>query len=269
MRRLYATTLVAMLCISLSVPLLCRASPVWSDNFDDLNYDGWTVMNGTFTAADGTLRPTGLSSYYIIVHPSSVTTGTWSFDVTGLLDTATPYYETRVLFMCVKPVPYAGWNGMGVPTRGGDSRGGHAHYIEVFGSVAGEDQAWDLGDAKLPSDTDMLAWQHIDITRSSDGRICVYVNGTLLLDVTDTRITTSNYFCFATSLSASAIDNIVVSDTVDIQPPPRAQPPPFYMQPIFWGPVGVAVVGAIVLVILYLRKKSDSRFEVVRETAWV
>jgi len=255
MRRLCATTFIIMLWISLFVPLLCRASPVWSDSFDDLNYDGWTVMNGTFTAAGGTLRPTGLSAYYITVHPSNVTTGTWSFDITGLLDTTTPYYETRVLFMCVKPVPYSGWIGMGVPTRGGDSRGGHARYIEVFGSVAGENQAWDLGDAKLPSDTDMFAWQHIDITRSSDGRICVYVNGTLLLDVTDTRITTSNYFCFATSLSASAIDNIVVSDTVNIQPPPKAQPLPFYLRPDFLMFIGPAAVGSIVLVILYLRKR--------------
>jgi len=256
-RKLYILILTTVLCISLFVPLLCKADPVWSDNFDDLNYDGWTVTNGTFTAADGTLRPTGGSwDYYIIVHPSTVTTGTWSFDVTGLTEAYGPSYENRVLYMCVTPVPRNGWRAAGLLI------GGSGPEIGAWASIDGEHDAVRLGEAwDFPSDASRLAWQHINITRGSDGRLCVYVNGTLVIDAAGWEqnldlVTTSNYFCFATSQKDFAIDNIVVSDTVDIQPPPpKPAPTPFYLQPMFLGLAGLVVVGAVVLTVLYLRRR--------------
>lgn len=40
----------------------CTGTLLFSDNFDDGNYDGWTVADGSFTVTDGRLVPTGMSS---------------------------------------------------------------------------------------------------------------------------------------------------------------------------------------------------------------
>jgi hypothetical protein len=57
----------------------CPATTVWSDNFDDGNYDGWTVQDGNFSVAGQTLRA---GKYHARINCSSeVAYGTWSFEV--------------------------------------------------------------------------------------------------------------------------------------------------------------------------------------------
>jgi hypothetical protein len=73
------TALVMMLMFA-SQPILCNAEIVWSDDFDDGTYDGWTVGEGSFSASEYMLEATGEFPNNIY-HESSVITGTWSFDV--------------------------------------------------------------------------------------------------------------------------------------------------------------------------------------------
>jgi hypothetical protein len=231
----------------------CKAAPVWSDNFDDGNYDGWTVLNGTFTAQDHTLRSIGGGG--LIIHPSSVTTGTWSFDIMGVND-------TDVGFMSTYPLPL---NGMTCLDTGlYHSRG---ITLEVNAAIKG---TWTTIGIFYPS-VSVTRWQHINITRDSDGRICVYHNGTLVIDAVSTLVTKSDYFWVCFSLTSGftigntegAIDNIVVSDTIDITPPAAPQLP-FYRQP--WFPfiaAGAAAVVAVVAVIAFL--KTSAPAEATRE----
>jgi hypothetical protein len=232
----------SLLCISLYTTFPCKAAPVWSDNFDDGNYDGWTVLNGTFSAGDHTLRNIGRKGG-LIVHPSPVTTGTWSFDVLGVND-------TDIGFMSTYPAPLSGmvcldW--------------GQYHSPKTEWELNLQSGGWtNLGTWTYGTIT---GWQHVDITRSSDGRICVYQNGTLVVDTFCTSITGSQYFWVCFSLLADfkiqnvegAIDNIVVSNTVDIQPPSL----PFYREPWFMPTVGAVVVVAIAgfFIVAYLMRR--------------
>ena len=78
--------------------------------------------------------------------------------------------------------------------------------------------------------------------------MCVYHNGSLVKDAVETTFTTSVYFIYVVTVPGKAIDNIVVSNTVDILPP---SPIPFYMQTWFSVAVG-AVVVAVVMVVAYV-----------------
>jgi hypothetical protein len=59
------------------------AAFVWSDNFNDGNYDGWTVVNGTWSASSNALiatSGTGPNTLSNIYYPSTVNYGNFSFD---------------------------------------------------------------------------------------------------------------------------------------------------------------------------------------------
>ncbi len=81
MRKCSVLILVIILHVSLFMAFPCKAEVVWSDNFDDGNYGGWYVANGTFSAVDHTLKPVLGDNYYEIGHTSTINNGTWSFDV--------------------------------------------------------------------------------------------------------------------------------------------------------------------------------------------
>ena len=78
--------------------------------------------------------------------------------------------------------------------------------------------------------------------------MCVYHNGSLVMDTVETTFTASQVFIYVASVPGKAIDNIVVSNTVDLLPP---SPVPFYMQTWFSAAVG-AVIVAVVIVVAYV-----------------
>ncbi len=247
LRQYSALVMVALVCVLLWMmfPRTCRAAPVWSDNFDDGNYDGWMVANGTFTAAGHTLKPIGGAGY--IIHPSSVETGTWSFDIL-------PGTDTAVMFICNHPVPINESIALGIVVGGG----GHP-------ALALIELREGSGTSNPPIyyyERSPTAWQHVDITRDSEGRVHVYLNGTLALDEMHPGFT-SQYlavqFIASDSLTISnaegGLDNIVVSNTIDIESPPV----PFYRQPWFIPAVFAAVIAAPLIVALLIRRKSRSR----------
>lgn len=230
MREYSISILVVMLHISLFVTFPCKADVVWSDDFNDGNYDGWFVDNGTFSAEDHTLKPISGDNTYTIRHLSRVTNGTWSFDV--LLG------EGTVIWLMHDAAGYglivSAWFGMD---------GTHLRLYNVS-----YDRGNSIGERVFHSG--ISAWQHVDVTRNMDGRTCVYLNGTLLIDRVD-HVVRKSWFFIYTPYGEAAIDNIVVSNTVDIEPPP----PPLYKQTWFLATLGAVVAAAIIVALLIRRKR--------------
>ena len=221
-----------LLCFGISGPFPCSADDVWSDDFDDGDYDGWTVMFGGFAAADTALKATE-DVHAHAAYTSSVATGTWSFDVNCSLRRANIHFvydmSNRSYTIELGPI----------------SRAISIWYNQMVG------QSFE-NLASLGTDWDLSGWIHIDVTRDADGRICVYVDGEFAGDVVHTAITTSENFVFCALGAGAALDNIVVSDTVDIEPPlPEA---PFYMQTWFLATVGSAVILVVIGAVWMLRK---------------
>jgi hypothetical protein len=207
---------------------------VWSDDFEDKDYNGWTVAQGTFSAAEKALKAETGNSY--IYHFSSVAYGTWSFDV---------YMANEVLPISIDFMMEQANTAYG-------SRG----YEIIVDST-------DMIDLRIITDSNRIitqtilkekasGWVHMDITRDENGRFCVFVKGECVIDVVEPSITTSEYFGFYNSLSNAAIDNIVVSNTVDIQPPPQT---PLWLQPWFLMIAGVVVFVTVSIVFLRRRKQ--------------
>jgi hypothetical protein len=191
--------------------MVCKADVVWSDDFDDGDYDNWAVQTGTWGAEEKYLTNTKLGSIY---HPSSISVGTWSFDTYAY---PVPSWDFSFFFMIDKPLHY--------PIQG--STEFYAYFISIYVFDDGSTSTIDLRrTAGLVSGTmETLVeyevgrdlshkWIHVDITRESDGRIKVYLNKELVIDYVDTLITESNYFLFL-SEPGPAIDNIVVKDVVE------------------------------------------------------
>jgi len=193
-----------------------HAEVVWSDDFDDGDYDGWEIQRGNWSAENGFLRVSKPGSIY---HPSTTSVGTWSFDV---YVTPVGDYHIFFLFMADSPVLYppAGlmdFNGYTLLIYAfPDGRSSTLDLYSSSGSWIGTrelleiyDVGWDLSHR----------WHHIDITRDNEGRICVYLNGELVIDLVDRSSNSSSYVQFL-SESDPAFDNIVVKDYVD---PPQIQ----------------------------------------------
>ena len=67
-------------------------------------------------------------------------------------------------------------------------------------------------------EADLEGSYHVKVTRNSEGEFEVYFNDTLVLEATDTAITTSQKFGVSSWLGASGIDNITVSDIDPVIP---------------------------------------------------
>jgi hypothetical protein len=261
MRKKFVPFLMILLCFSLLMTFPCKAGTVWSDNFNDGNYEGWTVSgalnpfsvaeileNGSFSAASKVLQAGGSptvdpSLWSWASHPSTVATGTWSFDL--YMTSAITSMDVGVILILDKPtytVPLD-WHGYTLELA-------HTGVLYLWRWNGGSSTNFsEIGSGTFPYKEG--SWIHIDVTRNADGRFCVYTNGTLRIDAVDKRYFTSSYFLFE-SRPGPAIDNIVVSNTVDIQPPPTV---PFYMQTWFLASVGVVAVVAVVLIVLLRHKK--------------
>ncbi len=233
---IYVLTTTFLIFISIMAVPPCSSEVVWSEDFDDGDMEGWTVTQGNFTVVNGYLESVvneeykgvfagGGSEYFLLsccFTQSNVAVGTWSFDV--YFDCASELPELAVEFMTKKQTRW----GLGMPL------GAEAHG-KTYGIYAGYNipGSYELYTApsfpvaeqiKLYSTVQGLKrkeWHHIDITRDEEGQIRVYINGVLGIDTIDTRVTESYYFgimleyCFR---GKSYIDNIVVSNTIDVQP---------------------------------------------------
>jgi hypothetical protein len=208
-----------LLCLSLATGWQsCSAATVWSDNFDDGNHTGWTVVQGDFGVSSNTLVPTADESK--ILRASTVTSGTWSFD---LLWNGT---FAAVDFVSIEYTPTDTYDSCFQLNFYRDTEDNSQIELRKYINTASQ--------SLITVETAFLTglygtWVSIDITRDSSSEFMVYVNGTPLWtgdeDVIDTQLSsTCYYFLIYCDDQAFAIDNIVVSDTVDVTPPPPPIP---------------------------------------------
>jgi hypothetical protein len=191
--------------------MVCKADIVWSDDFDDEDYDNWIIQKGTWITEAKYLTTSDKGGIY---HPSTTTVGTWSFDV---YITPVPSDDFSFLFMLEQPMqlPILGYTEF------------TAYFISIYAYQDGSSSIIKLrrmsGSVSATLE-DLVVyevgrdlsnkWIHIDITRDSEGRIKVYLNKALIIEHVDTLITSSNYFMLLGE-SGPAIDNIVVKDVVE------------------------------------------------------
>ncbi|UCH04348.1 MAG: hypothetical protein JSW05_12385 [Candidatus Thorarchaeota archaeon] len=185
-------------------PLPCAADLIWSDNFNDGDFDGWTPKVGLFTAENYMLEPTG--SLGAASHTSTNTSGTWSFSVKRTDATE----MTFVGFMGTLPV--GGIPG-GIPKTGYGIlfQGASYKLVEVadFNPQHSVIATYSVGSA-----LDMEGWHHINVTRSQQGTFNVFINGTWRMVGTDTSVDTSDVFVFISGHGKSALDTVVVDDDI-------------------------------------------------------
>ncbi len=250
--KVFCYAVVALLLSSILLPISCDAATVWSDDFNDGNYNSWTIYGlnfstfplttatGEFSAADNTLKATSADPIYsYAVHSSSVVYGTWSFDLNAVDNS---FHYSVVFFiagdMSLIPTMEYAYSIIvctdSVPT----TTTAPAILLAKHGPTPGSE----IIGRYEPSDG-VSGWQNIVVTRSTSGLFTVYVNGTAQISVEDTTHTTSVDFCFG-SETGPAIDNVVVSDTVDF-------PATDLTVIILFGVVGIAVV--VILVIYFIR----------------
>jgi hypothetical protein len=212
------------------------SAEVWSRDFDDGNISDWTIFAiddgvpyneypGNFSAEDGALRAGG-DHFNIALFNTSVAYGMWNFDV-YVVDQAVDHeivipfilveynmdrYLMQAYFFQIVTGLY----------RGDDTPRLAAGKMVLSSSPEGRTVSWF---DEYPSD-DIWGWKNFIITRDDTNQFYIYMNGSLVLEFNDEVHTTCNHFGFSTR-AGPALDNIVVSDTVDYDAaPPRWTPAP-------------------------------------------
>jgi hypothetical protein len=198
------------------------AAIVWSDNFDDGNYDGWTRESVTtdasgMTVVDGSLKATG-DNWTEVSHPSDVDTGTWSFDIKDPVTNLT-YYEpgfhpniynhmqrsTAVHFMMEEPET---WNGSSYAIM----FMGPSIQLRRYYMLASIMQRDILTTCLFDSVESTL---HVDVTLDDAGYFNVFIDGAHRLNFQAVVAPYDwSYFAYG-SMPGASVDNIVVQDVVD------------------------------------------------------
>jgi hypothetical protein len=202
-------TTIALLLSTLISTSTSSATVVWQDDFNDGDFDLWTIDYGDFGITGNALEATGAVGWNFIRHPSTVAYGSWSFDVlaepapdnhsyvyiiAGIGD-ALPNYR-----LCIWTDPFS--TGGTVYTTGpGVSLLKQPGAIETTTSIAG----W------VTDYSFVGTWHSINVTRDSNGLFTIRVDGTTRITITDNELATSTHFRFGAQEN-SAIDNIIVSD---------------------------------------------------------
>ncbi|MFW9845902.1 MAG: hypothetical protein ACFFD6_04090 [Candidatus Thorarchaeota archaeon] len=255
-----------VLCIS-TCTTTANAEVIWDDNFNDGNYDGWTICDNAalaaqfaaygftesqWSAADNYLK-LDQEGWGIISHPSNIAYGTWSFDIKvneTLVDSNT---EFLIDFIS---------NDLVLTTDDWDAGSRYNIHFDVMSTA--ETMALELrkfydGDLTTietyGSHVPVAGWHRINITRAEAGLFSIYHNDAEIMHVVDTDIDTSEllWLWFKDGIM---IDNIVVNDEVLItNTPTTTPPPPPPFDPTLLVVIGGTAVVAIVLAIVFLKRR--------------
>lgn len=219
-------------------------TPVWSDDFNDGNYDGWTVQEGSYSATNNQLEG-GSAVWNWIYRASTVAYGEWRFDV--CCETVA---GVRVAFMALDTSgvgyqrPNDGYYLQFVP---------YENYIRLYRNVGGT-QSWMDGDTVTGLMNTLL---QVIVTRNSTGYFNVTINGVDRLQAQSTHHTSSAYFLILMT-EGGYIDNIEVysqiSDGDGNGNGEGATPIPIEVIAIAGGLVAVIVIIVVVVFVLRRRK---------------
>ncbi len=190
------------------------AVSIWSEDFEDGNYDGWTILDGSYSATTGRLTASGeKTAHHRIKHESNTAYGTWSFDVyvnqSNLISG-----EHMYIYFCTETLGNLGEEKGYFLTLIPDSSWMIDPSSIILGSRTGVPSVT-LGEW---AETGKLAeYLHIDVTRDKNGHFNVYVDGNLIIEAMDNEHTIGNYFGFD-STGGHGLDNITVNDEMILYP---------------------------------------------------
>jgi len=189
------------------------AAVVWSDNFDDGNYDGWTVEDGGYSVTDGALTSEATGDYYdIIWHPSTTAVGTWNFSF--MYDVVNKLAVYIIMVMSVNQTISTNYQaGYGIKIT--DELG-----LDPTLTLIKQDGNYiSIGNMVVPFVVADLqgTWTDFAVSRNSTGGLNVWINGTHMWEVVNVEHDTSEMFVYytytdLTGVEGGHLDNIVVDD---------------------------------------------------------
>jgi hypothetical protein len=246
--KIVGLVILFLLCWMGYTPIASRGAVVWSDDFDDGDYDGWSICSNTvinppsdWSAANYHLQVLQGDSG-TISHPSNVAYGTWSFDFKANGTQVTMGQGLSIGFISndinnvTDVADPEDWSCYGLKIRAAIVTEGQKFYLSLTKWYRGVFTILDDTDSYLP----VVGCHHIDVSRTIEGLFHVYVNGSLVMQGEDNEMTTSKLFVVSLA-DWNMIDNVVVDDA-----------PPTDWLPI--AIVGVSAVAIIVVVVIFLRR---------------
>jgi hypothetical protein len=212
----------------------------WSDNFDDGDYDGWTITGydftkfftdfqtppdiipGNYSADDKTLLSIGPHTpgrACMAGHPSNVGYGKWSFDLIITPETVEHFYvyfntddwstypmHINSYDLAIVMAPGQAWSW----ELEAEAKAG---FVLVKRKGGLPDGGW-VGIGSHSVYEELSGTIHVDITRDMSGLFKVYIDGEKVIEAKDSEHGSLGWFRF-TGEPGPAIDNVVVSDHVD------------------------------------------------------
>lgn len=240
MIRLSVFALLLSLGLLLNSSLPVYATIVWSDDFNDGNYDGWIITGiyapvnstwvdtvGTAEVIDGELWFTGeqhFRNFSYAVHESTVAYGSWSFDV-NVRPISGSSNHTHIYFLDSRS-----------PEDVPDFQSPYSSYDILIYSAPWTIEPPDwmvpfdntapsilLVRRSLGSGVAIGTYQvdeinglyRFNVTRDETGRIQVFLNDTSIIDVTEQRSITPRSF-YLNSEAGIGYDNIVVRQAASV-----------------------------------------------------
>ena len=180
-------------------------SIVWSDDFEDGDYDGWEA-GGSIYVNEGALT-VGPDMHGDIARRSEVAHGAWSFDV-FISDQMMALH--RIGIMYDEEIIY----GLGILIKTEQNT-----LISYFQRESGITSVA----SEFEMEGQISGWNHFDITRDEEGNSIVYLNGEPILEHKDELSITPCWFAFLGPIG-SALDNVVVREMEIDSKAPEACP---------------------------------------------
>ncbi len=191
-------------------PRSCDATVVWSEDFNDGNYEGWTVRTGNFTAEDYTLQANATSGESDIYFNSTIIRGTWNWTVYC----SDPEHSSQVFFIhCplnTSPLhEYINAYSIQIDAEN------HSFLFLRWKPSATLNWRYNILGSYNPG-YPLNGWQQISVMRNVNGYFYIVINGTLRMSRQNRcSACTADIFRF-TGQPGCALDNITVSNSQDL-----------------------------------------------------
>lgn len=222
MKRLCALTLslVALALVMTSSIAQVQASTIdFIDDFNDSDYSGWTVLEGSFSVDESPeKRLVGTNFNNLIAHPSTRTNGTWLFE---MYEDSTTESEVEMMFI-TQGTTLEEIEGYSLHVWYHNPYNSANLYRWNYSSDFDRSTKWSL-EQYNPED-DYAGWFTYNITRTENGDIYVTRDGELVIDALydeyetywfDEPIAASDNIIFYCELGG-ALDNVIVGEDIDL-----------------------------------------------------
>lgn len=256
-KRLIALALAAFLLGSMqAMPAFSYSAEAWSDDFEDGNYDGWTVHSGEFAGSPTYVLRAVATGWSTASHASDVACGQWYFD---LEENQTSPTDQHVIFIALDTDPAA--------------MDGYSLFVDIETTSYIRLDRWDSGTPTMLDEIERPAgtwgWYEYDVTRDDTGAFEVKRDDTTILSAIDSNYDTSTYFVYYAQ-QGRAIDNISVfscnvtttttttnttTTTTNTTTSTTEPIPPGPIPPVMILALAAGVVVIVIILVLIVRRK--------------